>query len=244
MKSPLFASALIAVWVACISCAHAQMFVQGEAAKRGSLPVLQLQDAPLSIVDPENDLSVFDGKNEGRLPTLLVDVQQVDMSLSGSGWLVVFQTYKAVPNDPGMPVNFNVFIDPPHHSNALWRGEKLTCMLLFGTKTKWHTECWTADKGATMKKIGTIPYTVESERFTMLIPFAFLSKQSAGSVHFVALTSNNFGSDAIDIAPGTLLPSIIMSESFFSMKNVFIGIVVLFILSLWITFLIRKTRTV
>lgn len=163
-----------------------------------------------SVEDPADDVTVFTRDGAPTVPTVSADITRVTFSRNSQRWEIAFETTEPLPDDPGMPVNLNVFIDRPDMPNApdgVYRaGIDTACMLLFGTVTKWHTQCWSYLNGK-WQKGGTFPYRLSRGKATLSIPLTVLPADASG-VRFFSLVSDNAGHEAIDVAPGAGLPPV------------------------------------
>ncbi len=194
------------------SVGAATVFERESTNERETFEDVPLADAPVLLDDPRDDLVVFDRNGGAAVPPLLADITKVSLTEADDGWRVQVTTDAPFPADPGMPVNFHVYIDRPEVPNApsgVFRASSdLAFLLLFGTRTKWHSEHWTYDAASGRWLENTpFPFTVGERDFTLTLPYSVLPRDSQGSIRFLALTSDNAGSTAIDVAPGEGLPA-------------------------------------
>jgi hypothetical protein len=161
-----------------------------------------------TIDDATDDLTVFTRDGVQTVPEVMADITRVTMTNNTKRWEITVETATPLPDNPGMPVNIDVFIDRadiPNAPNGVYRaGIDTACMLLFGTVTKWHTQCWSYE-GGKWQKGGTFPYLINRGTATLYIPLTVLPEDAIG-VRFFTLTSDNAGHEAVDVAPGTGLP--------------------------------------
>jgi hypothetical protein len=170
-----------------------------------------------STTDPTDDMVIFDAQMRNTMPPVLADLVRFELEHTAQGWLATFETAAPLPEDPGMPVNFFVYmdsdgIDSNNAVNDVFRtGTDSAVLLLFGTRTKWHAEWWKYLPATKewQKQVIMPSFTAEGSVYTMLIPFSIMRENSPGEARAFALTSNNAGIISIDIAPGNGLPDVL-----------------------------------
>jgi hypothetical protein len=196
-----------------LSRAAALTYETDQTRERGPFESIQMNRT--SVDDAADDLTVFSRDGANTVPSVLADITHVSLSHNSKQWTIAFETAAPIPDDPGMPVNVDVFIDRPDMPNApdgVYRaGVDTACMLLFGTVSKWHTQCWDYQNGK-WQKGGTFPYLLSRGKATLYLPFTVLPQDAVG-VRFFTLTSDNAGHDAIDVAPGDGLPPLPVDAS-------------------------------
>ena len=165
--------------------------------------------------DVQKDLVVFDKQNRKQVPKVLADIKSIKYTKETEGLKVEFETWEELPEDPGMPVNFQVFIDSDgkKENNApdgVFRaGCDTAVMILFGTRTKWHSQSWVYDAGLKKwQKSETFPkYTIGKKNFSIVIPKELLTEGVPLKIRGMSLTSDD-AITAIDVAPGQGLPPV------------------------------------
>lgn len=194
------------------SGAFAMTTEQDMTREREAFPTLTLSAEGVTAQDEMEDLTLFDRSGTGRPPPVLADVTAVAMTPGADGWTVRFDLLGALPGNPDMPVNFDVLVvrdGMPHAEDGVFRaGSDLAFLLLFGTRTRWHTETWTYDAaGRRWEAQPSVPFGVEGNAVTLQIPYATLPRDTRGSARFLSLTSQS-GATAVDIVPGNQLPAV------------------------------------
>ncbi len=180
------------------------------------------QTVPLSangvtIEDPAtaDDVTVFDRTSGQGVPTYVPDITRVTVVPTDDGWLTTFTVRTAIPENPGIPVNFDLFLDSDGKSDnnakdGVFRaGSDRVYLLLFGTSTKWHTMTWQFNPadGRWAQLTTPIPFKVDGKKATMTIPYTLWPKTSiVGTARAFSLAAMNGGASAVDVAPGTGLP--------------------------------------
>lgn len=184
------------------------------AVERAPFAVLQTQGEAVATEDAKDDLTVY-AKDNRTVPPVRADLARFTMEPTEKGWKAVFETAAPLPADPGMPVNFFVYADRDGDAannatdGAFRAGADTAVLLLFGTSTKWHTQTWKFDPGTGKWQQQGEPVTFTAgagSRYSMDIPASILPKDKKGSVRAFALTADNKGSIAIDVAPGEGVP--------------------------------------
>lgn len=164
------------------------------------------------VADDTNDLVFFDKKSERKATALQADLKRMQVQAGAGGWEVEFETVAAIPEDPGMPVNFDVFFDrdgdPSNNApDGVFRaGSDAVFMILFGTRTKWHATSWSYVPAEKRWREGAAPvYKVSPTKFSLTIPYELVPKNENILVRGFSLVLEN-GITAVDIVPGAGLP--------------------------------------
>lgn len=173
--------------------------------------------ATMTDATGNDDVVVFDRGTGAPLPELVIDLSSVDLVPAADGWKATFRFTEPLPAEPTYPINFDLFvdIDGKTENNAktgVFRaGTDRAFLLLFGTKTKWHTLTWQYDPASDRWAQLTTPvtFTIGTNDVSMSIPDALLPLEPARKsiVRAFALTSTG-GVTAVDVAPGLALPAV------------------------------------
>jgi len=196
--------------------AFAATFETQIALEREPFEYAATEEGTLTLEDPVDDLIVFDRDNRGTLPPVLADLTRMSVEPRDDGWIVTFELANPLPEDPGLAVNFDVFIDRDgDESNdattGVFRAHSDTIfMLLHGTRTKWHSKWWTYDSatGRWNEQPNDPEYTLGDSTFTLKIPYAVIPREAGVPMRGFSLTSTG-GITAIDIVPGTDFPPVL-----------------------------------
>lgn len=161
-----------------------------------------------------NDITVFGGAGS---PPFVIDLKSVGMAKTASGWTATFNFLGTLPKNPGYPVNFDLFVDRDGDTSnnaktGVFRaGADTAFLLLYGTKTQWHTLTWEYDPTSARwnQMDQPVDFTVNPSSISMSIPFTLLPEQTHHNEDFrgFALTSSG-GITAVDVAPGLGLPPV------------------------------------
>ncbi len=197
-----------------ITKAFALTFENNAAAVREPYAMATLTGSGVAVDDPGDDIVVFDRARISSLPPLTADLTSFSVLPTGSGYTAVFQTKSPLPADPGMPVNFFVHLDadgdPSNNAAAdgSGPGSDATVMLLFGTKTKWHSEWWQYDalQMRWNRQAEEPSFTATGSTFTLALPSQLILVPGKTTVRGFALTAVDRGPTAEDVAPGVGLP--------------------------------------
>jgi hypothetical protein len=212
---PLFLALALAAASASATSFEAEMALEREA-----FSAVEMAEKGVNVEDPADDLAVFDREGRSVLPPVLADLTGFTVEPGDAGWIATFTIASPLPEDPGLAVNFDVFLDrdgdPANNAETgVFRvGSDTIFMLLFGTKSKWHSTWWRHDPstGRWDEQPQDPAYTKEGDRFTLTIPYAVLPRESRVPIRGFSLTSDA-GITAIDIAPGKELPRILPGQA-------------------------------
>ena len=168
------------------------------------------------VPDEIDDIIVFDRHHRNEPPSLLADITQVEYRATDDGWDVVFTVAEEIPEDPGMAVNFFVYIDSDGNKknnapNGVYRtNTDTTYMILHGTRTKWHSKRWLYDSklGRWTEQPDKPQFTLGTTEFTLHIPYSEVPKKDGIEMRAFSLTAEK-ALTAIDIAPGTGIPKVL-----------------------------------
>jgi hypothetical protein len=222
-------------------------------SERGTFESAPLSENGFEIQDSTNDTFVFTPAGAPGVLGLHADITRASMKPGSEAWNVSVELAKALPADPGMPVNIDLFVadvDKPVAPTGVFRaGINHGFMLLFGTRTKWHADSWIYDSKANRwnKDDVLITFSATGNLITMTIPYSALPKNIRGTARFFALASQS-GITAVDIAPGKELPTlketgtITKGQRTFSFPHITAGIVgaLIIILAGWM--ILRRKR--
>lgn len=178
---------------------------------------LRADGAVMTDATGEGDIVVFDRGTGGAAPDAIIDLSSVEMTPEGDAWKVLFRFVDPLPAEPQYPINFDLFVDSDgdRKNNAktgVFRaGSDRAFLLLFGTKTKWHTLTWQFDPSNDRWAQLTTPveFAIGEKDVTLTIPSSLLpmTPPKNATVRAFALTSTG-GITATDVAPGMALPEV------------------------------------
>lgn len=204
-----------------ITQALAITFENDPAAIREPYPMLTLEEEGVYATDPVGDLVVHDRRDQQIVPPLLADMTEFAVRQSEKGYIAHFTIAAPLPDDPEVPMNFFVYInsDGNKSTNApatmSGPGSDAVVMLLFGTRTKWHSQWWQFDAGQQQwnRQENKPTFTVAGSVFTLQIPEELQLYPGRTTLRGFALTSDNAGSTAQDVVPGEGLPPVALPEA-------------------------------
>lgn len=188
------------------------------ALEREPFASVALTAAGAAITDAtgEDDLRLFDRGTGGEAPPFVVDLSSVDVVPGPDGWNVTFRFANPLPKEPSYPINFDLFFDDGTARNnapdGVFRaGTDKAFLLLFGTRTKWHTVTWQYDPASGRWAEITVPvgFTIGEKEVSLRIPASLLplAPPRGATVRAFALTSLE-GNTVVDVAPGAGLPAV------------------------------------
>lgn len=164
------------------------------------------------------DIVVFDKSANGPLPPSILNISSVELVQTESAWKATYTFDASLPKQPSFPINVDLFLDSDGKSannakTGVFRAETdLAFLLLFGTRTKWHTLTWKYDpaSGRWGQLMTPVEFSIGESEVTMTIPFSLLPKDipRGATVRGFALTSTG-GVTAVDVAPGLGLPDVL-----------------------------------
>lgn len=210
----------VAIVAAALLAAAAGMTREADAT-RERLPFHDVPFTPagavMTDVSGPQDIVVFDRGTGGPAPAVTPDLVSVDVTPAADGWNAVFRFAEPLPAAPSFPINVDLFVDADGDSTnnaptGVFRaGADGAFVLLFGTRTSWHTMAWSYDPatGRWAERTTPVAFTVDERAVTLAIPSALLPVPPAhgATARAFALTSTG-GVTAVDVAPGVGLPPV------------------------------------
>lgn len=184
--------------------------------EREPFPYVTTSLESTSAADSTDDLYVFDRQGRKTLPPVLADLTGMSIEPQEEGWLVTFQIAEPLPEDPGLAVNFDVFIDSDENeannaTTGVYRvGSDTIFMILHGTRTKWHSKWWKYNpgNGRWAEQDDKPVFSIGDGEYTLTIPYDVIAKEEGVKMRGFSLTSTG-GITAIDVAPGKGLPAVL-----------------------------------
>lgn len=207
---------LIALFGLSATTAFAVSFDTEIALEREPFEYAATSTDGLIVEDTTDDLVVFDRQNRQTLPPVLADMTYFKVEPQEESWLVTFEIAEALPEDPGLAVNFDVFIDidgdeSNNPNTGVYRAHSDTIyMILHGSRTKWHSKYWTYDSstGLWTEQPQKPAYEIGDGTYSLEIPYDQLPKESDIPIRGFSLTSTG-GITAIDVIPGAEFPPVL-----------------------------------
>lgn len=188
------------------------------AAERNDFETITTGVNLQSIADTQDDITIFDKQERGILPSVVVDLTRMTVEQWDSEWVVTFITKEPLPEDPGMPINFDIFFDRDNNSQnnadyGVYRvGADTIAMILFGNRTKWHSKLWfyEPETGKWIEQDIPIDYTIGADQFSITIPYSVLPRDAKVPLRGFSLSSED-AITAIDVIPGNGLPALLIN---------------------------------
>ncbi|MDD5470044.1 MAG: hypothetical protein PHO92_04590 [Candidatus Peribacteraceae bacterium] len=204
-----------------VSQAYALSFESDPAAPRERYPMLILQAEGVHADDARDDLVVHDRRGRDIIPSLLADLTAFSVQPVDGVYVARFEIASPLPSDPGVPVNFFVYLDSDgdERNNApatmSGPGSDAVVMLLFGTRTKWHSQWWQYDsvRKEWNRQEDAPPFTASGSVYTLALPSTLPLFPGKTMLRGFALTSDNAGSIAQDVVPGEGLPPLMQQPA-------------------------------
>jgi hypothetical protein len=184
--------------------------------EREEFPWSKTELAATQISDDTGDIVIFDQVGQRAVPGVIADLAGMTVTPGKDGWDILFRLKDPLPEDPGMPVNFDVFFDRDGDASnnapdGVFRaGTDTAFLLLFGTRTKWHGQSWTFNTQTKrwQKQLESLEFKTSPKEFSFVVPYTVIPQKAGIKVRGFSLTSNNAGSTAVDVAPGKGLPPV------------------------------------
>ncbi len=204
-----------------VSQASALTFESDPAIPRERYPMLILQDEGVHADDARDDLVVYDRRGQDIIPSLLADLTAFSVQRIDGVYVARFEIASPLPPDPGVPVNFFVYLDSDgderNNASAAMSGpgSDAVIMLLFGTRTKWHSQWWQYDsvRKEWNRQEDAPPFTASGSVYTLALPSTLPLSPGKTMLRGFALTSDNAGSIAQDVVPGEGLPPLMQQPA-------------------------------
>lgn len=196
--------------------ANAVDFQDDPYSARETYPTVALGSESEALDDPLDDIVVFDSRKQQIVPAVLTDLNKFSVVPHNDSYQAQFHVVAPLPEDPGVPVNLFVYLDldgdTSNNAPAYGPGPESDAgvMLLFGTRTKWHTEVWKYDIGTKkwLKQPDEPAFTINGHDATVDLPASLGLKEGVTRLRAFSLTADEKGSFAEDIVPGEGLPAL------------------------------------